>query len=72
MMGNFFGRAEQTEHLYQESGEVEQVDATNDSVEVPEETVQPEVTEVSPPAPEKKKPRGKNIGGGDYVFRGDF
>lgn len=69
MMNSFFDRSGPPEYVYEEDGNVEQEEVVNNSVEVPEDPVQPEVVEETPA---KREPRGKSVGGGDYVFRGDF
>lgn len=70
-MNNFFGRPEPIEHeyTYDETLNAVQEAAVNEKVEVPNDPIQPEVTEDTPQKPAIK---GKSAGGSDYVFRGDF
>ena len=67
-MSSFFGKSEPTEFVFDDDGVVEPDPVVNESVEVPEK-VEPDVTNV--PA-KKEDRRGKDVGGSDYTFYGDF
>lgn len=73
-MVKYFGNSDPLEYTYEEDGSVEVESVEADQVEVPDVVEEPETVQDVPPAKDAGKVdrRGKNLGGSDYVFYGDF
>lgn len=76
-MGGFFNK--DTEYTFAEGGVVEHEEVENESVETPDEPIEPEVVDDPVKAEEpatsedtKVDRRGRHAGGQDYVYYGSF